>query len=112
MDLWAINFLLSLAWLLNGWREAFCYFQLSKKSYRVSEEKPLLQVSFISWREFCLTPFGVYAIASLISCNIICVVSFNPKCHSFAEFGFDWRPNLAVLNAVRRSSGVVTLLAS
>lgn len=67
-----LSILWSLAWLLNGSRDAFCYFQLSNKSCLVSEEKPFLQVVFIVCvGELCLTPFGVYATAILISCNII-----------------------------------------
>lgn len=45
--IFGLRILLSLAWLLNGRRDAFCYFRLSNKSCLVSEEKPFLQVVFI-----------------------------------------------------------------
>ena len=85
--------------------------------------KTFLAIGFrhLRWREFCLTLFGVYTTAILISCNII-IYKLKVKCMfciilpqmSFICRVWLWlesRP--AVLNAeVRRSSGVATLLAS
>lgn len=45
--IFGLSILLAFACLLKGWRDAFCYFQLSKRSCLVSEEKPFLQVVFV-----------------------------------------------------------------
>ena len=115
MDFWATHFVVSC--LATEW-PAWCILLLPAFEQILPgfRRKAFLASGFhhLRWREFCLTPFGVYTTAILISCNII-IYKLKVKCMfciilpqmSFICRVWLWlesRP--AVLNAeVRRSSG-------